>query len=69
MINIEEKHSLKFSKNQDYFFNKPVNTRDTAGMGDGMPRCAKIHYRTHTRITRFGNTAGLPTPILNLRCM
>jgi len=28
-------------------------------------RCAKIQYRTRTRGTRFGNTAGLPVPMLN----
>ena len=31
----------------------------------GMPWCAKIEYRTHTRDTRFGNTAGLPVPVAN----
>jgi hypothetical protein len=43
-----------------------VYTRNTAGTGCGMPRCAKIHYRTRTHVTRFGNTAGLPAPVLNL---
>jgi len=28
-------------------------------------QCAKVHYRTHTRVTHFGNTVGLPTPVLN----
>ena len=41
-------------------------TRNTAGTGCGMPRCAKIHYRTRTHVTCFGNTAGLPAPVLNL---
>ena len=43
----------------------PVNTHDTAGMGRGMPRCAKVHTRTRTRDTRFGNTAGFPVPVAN----
>ena len=30
-----------------------------------MPRCAKIQNRTRTRGTRFGNTAGIPVPVLN----
>ena len=40
-------------------------TRNTVGMGCNMPRCAKIHYCTRTRVTRFGNTMGLPAPVLN----
>jgi hypothetical protein len=32
-------------------------------MGHGMPRCAKIHYRTRTRTTRFGKPAGFPVPV------
>jgi hypothetical protein len=28
-------------------------------------RCAKIQYRTRTRVTRFGNTAGIPVPVRN----
>ena len=31
----------------------------------GMLRCAKVRYCTCTRHTRFGNTAGLPAPVLN----
>jgi len=42
-----------------------VNTRDTAGTGSGILRCAKVHYRTRTRSTRFGNTAGIPVPVRN----
>ena len=34
----------------------------------GVLRCAKIQNRTRTRITRFGNTAGLPVPVLNPSC-
>ena len=34
----------------------------------GISWCAKIHYRTCTHATRFGITAGLPTPILNPNC-
>ena len=43
----------------------PVHTRDTAGTGYGMPRCAKIDYRTRTRTTRFGKPAGFPVPVAN----
>jgi hypothetical protein len=43
----------------------PVNTRNTAVRVRGILRCAKVHYRTHTRGTRFKNTAGLPVPVLN----
>ena len=38
----------------------PVCTCDTAGMGHGMPRCAKIHYRTRTRTTRFPVPVTIP---------
>jgi hypothetical protein len=40
-------------------------TCNTAGMGRGMPRCAKTQNRTQTRITRFGSTAGKPVPVFN----
>src|ERR1700683_3529423 len=30
-----------------------------------MPRCAKVRYCTRTCSTHFGNTTGLPVPILN----
>jgi hypothetical protein len=43
----------------------PVNTRNTAVRVRGILRCAKVHYRTRTRGTRFKNTAGLPVPVLN----
>lgn len=43
----------------------PVRTHDTAGTGSGMPRYAKVDYRTRTCTTRFGNTAGFSVPILN----
>ena len=42
-----------------------MNTRDTAARVYGVSRCAKIQYRTRTRVTRFGNTAGFPVPVLN----
>lgn len=42
-----------------------MNTRDTAGTGSGIVRCVKVHYRTRTRSTRFGNTAGIPVPVRN----
>ncbi len=43
----------------------PVHTRDTAGTGSGMPQYAKVDYRTRTRATRFGKTAGKPVPVPN----
>ena len=42
---------------------EPVNTRDTAVWVRGILWCAKVHYRTRTRSTRFGNTAGKPVPV------
>jgi hypothetical protein len=42
-----------------------VNTRDTAVRVRGVPRCVEIQYRTRTRATRFGSTAGLPVPVFN----
>ena len=42
-----------------------MNTRDTAVRVCGVLRCAKMQHRTHTRITRFGRTAGLPVPVRN----
>ena len=35
------------------------------GYGCGIARCDKITYRTRTRATRFGSTAGIPEPVLN----
>ena len=40
-----------------------MNTRDTAVRVRGILRCAKVTYRTRTRDTRFGNTAGKPIPV------
>jgi len=37
----------------------------TAGMGGGMPQCAKVDNCTHTHATRFGITVGLPVPVPN----
>jgi len=42
-----------------------VHTRDTTGTGSGMPQFAKVNYRTRTRTTRFGKTAGLGLPVSN----
>ena len=58
---------FKTKKNADYPINKPVNTRDTAVRVRGVSRCTKNQNRTRTRGTRFGNTAGLPVPVLNPR--
>jgi hypothetical protein len=44
-----------------------VHTRDTAVQVRGVLRCAKNQNCTHTHVTRFGNTAGLPVPVLNPR--
>ena len=46
-----------------------MNTRDTVVRVCGMPRCAKVRYRTRTHVTHFGNTAGLPVPVLNANCV
>ena len=40
-----------------------MNTRDTVVRVRGVPRCAKVHYRTRTRITRGVGTTGLPAPV------
>ena len=42
-----------------------MDTRDTAVRVHGVLRCAKVQYRTRTRGTRFGSTAGLTVPVLN----
>ena len=34
-------------------------------MGMQCARCAKIQYRTCTRVTCFGNTMGIPVPMQN----
>jgi hypothetical protein len=46
-------------------YNLPMYTRDTTGTGSSMPRCAKVHYRTCTCDTHFGNTVGFPVPVPN----
>jgi hypothetical protein len=53
----------KQKKTFTLYCNIPVNTRDTAARVRGVLRCAKVHYRTRTRTTRFGNTAGFPIPV------
>jgi len=42
-----------------------VNTCNTVVRVHSVPWCAKIQNRTHTHSTRFGNTAGIPIPVLN----
>src|ERR1700736_1964689 len=42
-----------------------MSTRDTTARVRGVSRCAKNQHRTCTRVTHFGNTAGLPVPVLN----
>jgi hypothetical protein len=44
-----------------------VNTRDTAARVRGVSRCAKNRHHTRTRVTRLGNTVGLPVPVLKPR--
>ena len=44
-----------------------MNTRDTAARVRGVLWCAKNRHRTRTRVTRLGNTAGLPVPVLKPR--
>ena len=46
-------------------YHLPVYTRNTAVRVRGVLRCAEIHYRTRTRVTRFGNTAGFTVPVRN----
>ena len=46
-------------------YNIPMKTRNTVVRVRGVLRCAKIQYRTRTRDTRFGNTAGFSVPVLN----
>jgi hypothetical protein len=41
-----------------------MNTCNTAVQVHGVLRCAKIQYCTHTHVTHFGNTVGLPVPAL-----
>ena len=37
------------------------------GTGSGVARYDKIKYRTRTHATHFGNTAGIPVPVLNAK--
>ena len=45
-----------------------MNTRNTAVRVHGILWCAKVHYRTCTRITHFKNTVDKPVPVLNPNC-
>jgi hypothetical protein len=65
MRKYEKKQILEPQKLGSPYYNLPVHTRDTAVRVRGMPRCAEIHYRTRTRTTRFGKTAGIPVPVPN----
>ena len=40
-----------------------MSTRDTAARVRGVPRCVKIHYRTHTRQTCDLKPVGFPIPV------
>ena len=42
-----------------------MHTRNTAVRVHSVPWCVKIEYRTRTRVTRFGNTTGIPIPMRN----
>jgi len=57
---------ININKHIQYIFNPWIPM--TPRYGYGVPRCAKIQYRTHTRVTRFGNTAGIPVPMQNPNC-
>ena len=61
----QEKQNFNQEKLNSPYCNLPVHTRDTAGTGSGMPRYAKVDYRTRTRVTRFGKPAGFPVPVAN----
>ena len=45
-----------------------MHTRNTAVQVCGILRYGKTRYRTRTRVTRFGNTSGLPVPLLKPKC-
>jgi hypothetical protein len=42
-----------------------MNTCNTVARVRGVRRCVKIQHRTRTCLTRLGNTAGLPVPVLH----
>lgn len=42
-----------------------MNTHNTVVQVRSVPRCAKNQDHTHTCDTHFGNTMGLPIPVLN----
>jgi hypothetical protein len=44
-----------------------MNTCDTAVQVHGVPQRAEIQYHTHTCMTHFGNTAGLPIQVFSPR--
>ncbi len=46
----------------------PAGTRDTVGTGCGLYTVSKSGNRTRTRVTRFGNTAGLTVPVVIPSC-
>ena len=48
--------------------NSALNNRMTPwhrGYGYGIAAVIKFPHRTRTRVTRFGNTAGISVPVLN----
>jgi len=57
------KNILKLEKLNSPYYNLPVHTHDTTVRVCGLPRCAKIHYRTHTHKTRDLKPAGFPIPV------
>jgi hypothetical protein len=61
----DKNQGLKQKKCASPYYNKPVDTRDTAVQVRGVSQCAKNQNRTHTCDTRFGNTTGLPVPVTN----
>ena len=66
MVKRNEKNLLLKPKEiAGYPITKPVNTRNTVVWVCSVSQCAKIQNHTHTHGTHFGNTVGIPIPILN----
>jgi len=55
----------KIIKNSDYLTNIPTNTCNTMAWVHGVSQCAKIQNHTCSHGTCFGNTMGIPVPVLN----
>jgi hypothetical protein len=53
---------IKIENSQAYL---PTKYPYTMAQVRGVLRCGKIEHCTHTCITRFGSTTGLPVPVAN----